>query len=161
MTTSYDDILSNDQITDLWGNVIKKAIDDLGLFWKNLEDGKVLTLNDWDSATSAYCFLFNDNYTVFIDDYHINVYCPKCMKIWSTRMSDYTKLLGKNDKQVDISCPLCKETTPWSLLTYKIDKNKKVKETTLKSLVSTLGYNNIETLREKAMKIIRQIVKES
>lgn len=158
MTIQYDDILQNDQITKLWGHVIRKAIDDLGLFWKNLNEGKTLTPNDWDHATSAYCFLFNDNYTIFIDDYHINIHCPKCLKTWTTKMSDYTELLGKNDKQIDITCPLCKETTPWSLLTYKTDKERETKEITLKSLVSALGYNDIKTLREKVTKEIQQII---
>jgi hypothetical protein len=144
-------------ILKLFEGIIGKAIDDLAFFRRSLEDNKRLTEDDWEYATTAYCFLFHDDYSIAIDDYHVDVECSYCDDIWVARISELTQQLDDND-HADISCPLCKRTTSWSAIKYERSKDFLALEAKLIDIISMWGYTNIDEFREKARDRIEQLI---
>lgn len=141
----------------LFEGIIIKAIDDLAFFRRSLEDNKNLTKEEWEYATTAYCFLFHDDYSIAIDDYYVDIECSYCDDIWVSKISELTQKLDNSD-HAEISCPLCKKNTSWSSLKYEKSKDFPALEAKLIDIISMWGYTNIDEFREKTKDRIEQLI---
>jgi len=151
--TSRTDVINKQNATDIWSRVVQKAIDDLALFLRMKQDNEKMSEEDISNATSAYGFLFSDDYTIPFDDYYIDIYCPGCDDIWMDKMSDAATT-------ANITCPLCGYKTSWSSLEYQISKEQNLCEISLPELLTYWGQNDIEGFRRGARERICQLAKD-
>lgn len=61
-----ENTLKKSWVTDLWMSVIRKAINDLALYSKVIQDGGKLSEEEITNAETAYGFLFDPEYTIQI-----------------------------------------------------------------------------------------------
>jgi len=148
--SSRTDILSKSFTTDLWMKVITRAIDDVALYQFMREEGKQLKEEEIEFEESAKAFLFDENHHIPIDDYQVNINCPKCESSWKSSMSEVAG--------TDSICPTCKYKTSWKYTIYDITDNQIIKEISLKELISLWGVENIIGFRSGCKRRIQQIV---
>lgn len=98
------EILNKSWPTLLWMEVIKKAEEDLALFIRMQEDGEKLSDEDKLAADTAYGFLFNPEYTIWLGDIEVtleelleNWYVVKNMDQWRKR--EWAKIREKAEKK--------------------------------------------------------------
>lgn len=147
---SRNDVLVKSFVTDLWLKVISRAIDDLVIYQLYRAEGKELKEEEKEYESSAYNFLFNDEYTIPLDDYNVLVSCCRCehqtLKLISLVVSE------------DFVCPECKaKVSSKTALMNVLEKQCRV-EITLKELLSYLNLNDIDSFRDGCKKRIKDLV---
>jgi hypothetical protein len=145
---SRNNILSKSFVTDLWMKVITRAIDDVALYKVMRHKGRKLKEEELLNEESAWEFLFNDDYRIPMGDYLVDVVCPVCNTISKEYISD---IVGQY-----FGCPKCKEVTKNPEFT--ITEEQKMKEISLRELISLWGIENIEQFRVGVSKRINEIV---
>jgi hypothetical protein len=130
--------------------VITRAINDVALYQLMRTQGKELKDEELEFEESAIGFLFDDSYTIPMDDFLVDIDCPKCEKTWSVSMSETA---GK-----DSICPHCNHKTSWKHTTYEITENQTVKDITLKDLIAIWGVEDIDGFRDGVRRRIEEIV---
>ncbi len=148
--SSMTDTLSKSFATDLWVRVITRAIDDVAQFEFMRRSGAELREEDIENEESALGFLFDPDYSVPMDDYLVDVVCPKCQFVWSAAMSIVAS--------IDSVCPQCNCKTSWKYITYTITANQIFREISLEDLVALWGVEDIEAFRIGCRKNIERIV---
>jgi hypothetical protein len=148
--SSRTDVLSKSFTTDLWMKVITRAIDDVALYTFLHREEKELTEEELLLASSAYSFLFDDDYRIPIDDYEVDIVCNKCDDIWLSTMSEVAG--------TDVVCPLCGHKTGWKFTEYTITENQVVKEISLEELISLWGVEDIVGFRNGCKNRIEEII---
>ena len=96
---SRTNVLSKSFVTDLWMKVINRAIDDIALYIVMRKNNKTLSDEDELNDVSAKGFLFNDDHAIAMDDYLVDVECPRCEQTWKKHIST---VVGQ-----DSICPHC------------------------------------------------------
>jgi ribosomal protein S27E len=147
---SRDNIFNKSFVTDLWMKVITKAIEDVALYTVMRKKGKVLREEDLDNEHSAISFLFDKNHKVPLDDYLVNVSCPKCKKQQTAFIST---VAGQ-----DFYCSECDTLTNKKYIEYSITKSQKIKEISLKELIALWGVEDMDGFRAGLRRRIDEII---
>lgn len=137
---SYGDVLNKSFVTDLWMQVINRAINDIAQSRIMRALGIPLKEEDIDNEESAVSFLFNDNHRIPLDDYIVDVICQKCDHIWQNMMSVVSS--------TDMECPKCRSRSSWKYTIYRITEEQTIREISLKELVSIWGIEDIDLFRK-------------
>lgn len=148
---SRSDVLTKSFATDLWMRVIQRAIDDLALFRFMRAKGKTLKEDELKDEASAKGFLFDDDYTIPMDDYLVDVDCPKCNRSWTDKLSS---VIGQNS-----TCPNCEYVVNKKYISYRITELQTIKEISLEDLISLWGVEDVDVFRTGINRRINEIVK--
>lgn len=146
---SRNNVLSKSFVTDLWMKVITRAIDDLALYETMKRKGKELKEEDLENKESAIGFLFDDDYHIPMGDYLVDVTCPKCSGVWTDLLSS---VVGQ-----DSLCQLCSVVINRKYIEYEITKEQRIKDISLKELISLWGVEDINGFRIGVKKRIQEI----
>jgi hypothetical protein len=130
--------------------VITRAIDDVALYEVMRAQDKELTEEEKEFESSANAFLFNEEHRIPLDDYKVDVICPKCENIWESIMS-----LAAG---ADSICPACNYKTSWKFTTYTVTNDQIIKDISLKELISLWGVDDIKGFRAGCKRRIGEIV---
>ena len=149
---SRNDVLNKSFVTDLWMKVITRAIDDLALYEIMRRKGKELREEDLENEESALGFLFDDNYYIPMDDYLVDVKCSKCEGVWTELLST---VVGQNSK-----CQLCHTIISKKYIEYEITGQQRIKEISLRELISLWGIEDINGFREGTKRRVLEIVEK-
>ena len=131
--------------------VIQRAIDDLALFRFMRAKGRQLKEDELADEASAKGFLFDKDYTIAMDDYLVDVDCPKCNKSWTDKLSS---IVGQNS-----TCPNCKYTINGKYTSYRITESQTIKEITLEDLIALWGVEDVDGFRRGINCRINELVK--
>lgn len=148
---SRNNIISKSFVTELWMKVITRAIDDIALYHVMKKKGKTLTEEDLANEESAFGFLFDDDYFIPMDDYLVDLICPKCKTLWTDYLST---IIGQNYK-----CDSCQTIINKKYIQYTITDKQKIKDITLTELISIWGVEDIKGFRLGVKRRIDEIVK--
>jgi len=148
---SRNNVLSKSFVTDLWMKVITRAIDDLALYEIMRSKGKTLKEEDVENEQSALGFLFDDDYKVPLDDYKVDVKCPKCNGISTGLLSS---IVGQ-----DSFCQQCNSIINRKYIEYTITEEQMIKDISLEELISLWGVEDIIGFRSGVKRRIKEIVK--
>jgi len=150
--SSRTDVLTKSFATELWMRVIQRAIDDVALFRIMRVKGKELKEEELEDERSAKSFLFDEDYAIVMDDYLVDVDCPKCKGKWTERLSS---VVGQNSK-----CPLCENVINKKYISYTITPLQTIKEITMRDLISIWGVEDLTGFRIGLNNRINEIVKK-
>jgi hypothetical protein len=148
--SSRTDVLSKSFTTDLWMKVITRAIDDVALYRVMREQGKELKEEELEYEKSASAFLFNKEHRIPMDDYQVDITCPKCEHIWQSIMS-----LAAGSNSI---CPQCSYKTSWKFTDYAVTDNQTIKDISLEELIALWGVEDIDGFRKGCKRRIEEIV---
>jgi DNA-directed RNA polymerase subunit RPC12/RpoP len=148
--SSRNDVLNKSFAADLWMKVINRAIDDLVIYTIYELEGKELKEEEKEYKESAYGFLFDENYTIALDDYEAIVRCQKCGQETPRRMSIVTS--------EDFVCPKCRNKITAKTAAGNVVNFSSRVETTLEELLSYWGMDNVEAFRTGCEKRIKELV---
>lgn len=148
--SSRNDILTKSFATDLWLKVISRAIDDLVMYQTYRAEGKELRDDEKEYEATAYGFLFDEEYTVPLDDYIAIVKCQKC--------NNETEKLMSLVISEDFFCPECKNKITAKTAVANIVSTKVKVEITLEELLSYWGMDNIKAFRIGCKKRIKELI---
>ncbi len=148
--SSRTNVLSKSFTTDLWMKVITRAIDDVALYRMMRAQGKELKDEEKEFEESANAFLFDEEHHIPMDDYQVDVKCPKCEHLWQSTMS----LAAGTDS----ICPSCSYKTNWKYTDYTATNNQVIKDISLKELISLWGVEDIVGFRSGCERRIKEIV---
>jgi len=148
--SSRNDVLKKSFAADLWTKVIIRAIDDIALYQWMREMGRTLKEEELAYEESAKSFLFDDEYSIPMDDYLVNITCVKCNTGWPESMS---KAAGN-----DSVCPSCGKKTSWKYTNYEMIDGQVLKNISLKELISLWGVDDIVGFRAGCHRRIQEIV---
>jgi hypothetical protein len=147
---SRNDVLYKSFAMDLWLKVISRAIDDLVIYGLYRAEGKELKDDEKEYEASAYGFLFDEEYTIPLDDYPVIIQCLKCeektQKLMSLAISE------------DFICSGCKVKVSSKTAITNIVETKCKIEVSLNELLSYLGMENPEAFRSGCEKRIRELI---
>jgi hypothetical protein len=147
---SRNDILTKSFATDLWMKVINRAIDDLVIYGLYELEGKQLKEEEKEYRDSANGFLFDNEYTISLDDYDAVVRCLKCNMDTTKKMSIITS--------EDFICPNCKNKITAKTATTNVVSTCCAIEITLAELLSYWGIENVDTFRNGCKKRIKELI---
>jgi DNA-directed RNA polymerase subunit RPC12/RpoP len=127
-------------IIDLWSRVIKRAIDDLVLFSTHASE------TEKEVFDSAHSFIFNDEHTIFLDNYWVSYSCERCEKHSHEWMSSFS---------MEYKCQYCGapvkgEDVYISELMQYLNKDCPVVD-----LFAMLGLEDIEGMRDQVRHIVK------
>lgn len=150
---SRNNVLGKSFVTDLWMKVIHRAIDDIVMYRSMREEDKELNEEEEEFEDSAYKFLFDDEYRIPVDDYLIDIQCPECQTLQSSRkMSEFS-----NSK---VECTQCNTSLLSSCSLYKVADGTIVKDMNLRELLSLWGMEDIAGFRDGILERIEELVKK-
>jgi hypothetical protein len=133
-------------VTELWMKVLHKAVDDIATYSLKQEREELTKEEEFDLA-NAYGILFDPDWRIHIDDYFVNVHCPKCETLWPMKMSIVAS--------EDVTCPKCKrKTKPKTTLFTKADQYV-TREISLEDLLAIWGLEDVIGFRDGIKNQIR------
>jgi len=151
--SSRNNVLGKSFATDLWMKVIHRAIDDIVMYKSMRETDKSLSEEDEEFEDSAYHFLFNDNYRILVDDYLVDIECPKCRCLTAkTKMSQLSKDKAK--------CASCGLSIRLSTASYTISDKTVIRDMNLAELLSLWGIEDVAGFREGVLERIEELVEK-
>lgn len=130
--------------------VINRAIEDLSLYKLMRAQGKELKEEEVELEQTAESFLFNENHRVAMDDYQVDIICPKCQHRWESMMSSAAGL--------ESVCPRCSYKTNWKFTEYELTENQVIKDISLEELISLWGVEDIDGFRKGCRRRIQEKV---
>jgi len=145
--SSRNDVLNKSFVTDLWMKVILRAIDDVALYTIMRVTNKKLREEDLENESSALGFLFDEDYRIPMDDYLVDVICPECKNVSTEVISD---VAGQRF--------FCSCGTITRNIEYTLTGQQRIKDISLRELISLWGIDNIEEFRTGLRRRIDEII---
>jgi hypothetical protein len=137
---SRNSVVGKTWATDLWVRVVQRAVEDLITFKKMRAAGKIPDADDLLDEESAIGFLFDDDYTIPMDDYQVKTSCPKCGWSKTGMMSD---LVGHQ-----LNCEGCKAVSKWKTVVCEIVEGQNIPVMSLAELLSIWDVDDIDGFRQ-------------
>jgi hypothetical protein len=148
---SRDDAISKNFVTDLWTRVITKAIEDIVTVEVSRKLNRQIKEEELEYEESAKGFLFCDDYRFPIDDYLIDIPCPKCKIVHMLKISS---AIGQH-----FECINCHHKVNKKYIGFKINDKQKIRDISLKDLLSIWGIENIDNFRENVLDKIEKMIR--
>lgn len=127
-------------LVDLWIKVIKRSIDDLVLFIDNK------TEIEQELFDSAHSFIFDDDHTIFLDNYWVLYHCQKCNNFIHELMSSFS---------MSYKCSSCSSQVKGEDVYISDLMMYLNKECPAVDLFEMLGIEDIEGMRKRVRALVK------